>query len=77
MEQTNNNINLNNDDPVEKSRIEYSKQYYLKNKDRKKKYYDAYYTKNRDYIRKYQNSRLPKIPQEFNRIIKETIIDFN
>ena len=59
------------------SRQSYSRAYYLRNKARKKQYYDEYYRRNKEMILKNQQLRKRKIPSCFNKITREIKIDFN
>ena len=55
----------------------YARAYYLRNKARKKVYYDNYYKKNKESILINQQIRKNKNPSCFNRIQQEILIDFS
>lgn len=55
----------------------YAREYYNKNRARKKEYYDNYYKTHREYIRQYAQARKAKIPTFFERENKQVIINLN
>ena len=66
-----------NDKIIKPNRAGYAHQYYILNKDKKKKYYDAYYKNNKTYIKQYNLSRKAKVPTEFNKEYVTTHINWD
>jgi len=54
----------------------YARQYYLKNKTRKKEYYTKYYNENKHWIRLYRSHSRPKLPSQFTKEDKIINISF-
>jgi len=56
-------------------RTEYARDYYYKNKIRKKNYYTNYYQSNKEVLK--NNTRRPRLPQEFTLEKKKIVINLS